>query len=378
MLEKAETIKAARVAMARVAQRYDEAQKSYDLHELKLPMSHGPAPSASDPKYTTEGYSGDEKTKREKAFDDAKAEHAKEAKAIADAERDAAFHCQQIDDGNHQAEPKVRAITELPSTSSGGGGGAGGGAGAGAASGGYASLGSRSAVRAAQAKYDSVNPGTLYADGYGHEIRAEQMEIIKQAHAENIPEWDDAAGEWVNADGSPAPATSYASIETAEGLAPLAGGTGGGAALGIGLGGAGLAAGAVAALKAKFGAGAATAASRAGAASSARAATARTAAGASRAGAPAQGARTGARGMGGAGGRVAGGRGAAGAGSRGQMRGAGAGNRGRGKDQKNGDPEVDLMADYSSDYSDEEYERLLAQKRFDEEQKRALRSSPEE
>ncbi len=79
--------------------------------------------------------------------------------------------------------------------------------------------------------------------------------------------------------------------------------------------------------------------------------------------------------------RGAGGRGAAGAGSRSQTRGAGAGaggRGGRGKDKQSGEPDVDLMADYSSDYSDEEYERLLAQKRFDDQQKRQFTNQSDE
>lgn len=364
MLEKAETIGAACTAMSRVAQRYDEAKKKYDLHEGKLPASHGAAPSASDPAYTTEGYSGADKTSRESALSAAKAQHAAEAQAIADAEREAAFQCQQVDDGNQEAEPKVRAITEEPSTSSGTNG-----TGSGSSSSGYSSPGSRSAVNAAQAKYDSVNPGTLYADGDGYDIRAAQSDIIKQAHAENIPEWDKDAGMWVSSDGSPAPATSYASVETAEGLAPLSGGIGGAAALGVGLGGAGLAAGAVAALKAKFGAGAAAAAGKVGAAGSpSKPALGRTAGPAPRAGAPGQGSRPGAKSMTGAGGRN-------------QMRGASTGAGGRGgksNDKQDGDPDIDLMADYSADYGDEEYERLLAQKRFEDEQKRRFRNHSDE
>ncbi|MGH3350798.1 MAG: hypothetical protein ACRDPS_09055, partial [Nocardioides sp.] len=150
MLEKAATIEAACKAMTVVAQRYDDAKAKYDLHEGKLPTSHGAAPSASDPKFTTEGYNGAEKASRESALSDAKAQHAAEAQAIADAEREAAFQCQQVDDGNQEAEPKVRAITEEPSTSSGTNG-----SGSGSSSGGYSSPGSRSAVNAAQAKYDS-------------------------------------------------------------------------------------------------------------------------------------------------------------------------------------------------------------------------------
>jgi len=373
MTEKADTIKAARLAMSRVAERYDLAQKKYDEHEGKLPTSHGAAPSASDPQYTTEGYHGAEKASRESGLSEAKAQHAAEAQAIADAEREAAFQCQQVDDGNQEAEPKVRAITEPPSSSSGTNGSSAGGS-----SGGYSSPGSRSAVNAAQARHDSVNPGTLYADGDGYQIRAEQQAIIKQAHAENIPEWDNDAGMWVGSDGSPAPATSYASVETAEGLAPLGGGIGGAAALAVGLGGAGLAAGAAAALKAKFGAGAAPAAGKVSAASSpSSSATGRTAGTAPRAGAPGRASRAGAGGMRGAGGRGAAG---AGAGSRSQMRGgAGAGGRGgKGKDKQNGSVDPDLIADYSSDYSDDEYERLLAQKRFDDEQRRQFRSRPDD
>ncbi|MEU6137589.1 hypothetical protein [Nocardioides sp. NPDC047086] len=372
MLEKAHTIGEARRAMSRVAERYELAQTKYDEHEGKLPTSHGPAPSASDPEYTTEGYSGFEKVGREAALSAAKAQHAAEAQAIADAEREAAFQCQQIDEGNQDAEPKVRAITEPPSSSSNTNG-----SGSSGSSGGYSSPGSRSAVNAAQARHDSVNPGTLYADGDGYQIRSEQQAIIKQAHAENIPEWDSQTQQWVNSDGSPAPATSYASVETAEGLAPLAGGTGGMAALGIGLGGAGLGAAAVAAIKAKFGAGAAAAAASkvSAAGSPAKAGMGRAAGAAPKAGAAGQGARSGGSGMRGAGGR------GTGAGSRGQMRGAGTGAGGRGgkgKDKQNGATDPDLIADYSADYSDDEYERLMAQKRFDDEQKRQFRGRPEE
>jgi hypothetical protein len=369
MDEKAVTIEDACKALTRVAERYEQAKKKYEEHEAKLPTSHGAAPSASDSQYTTEGYHGAEKTSRENALGEAKAQHAAEAQAIADAERDAAFHCQQIDDGNQEAEPKVRAITEPPSSSSGSNGSSAGGS-----SGGYESPGSRSAVNAAQAKHDSVNGGTLYADGDGYQIRAEQQAIIKQAHAENIPEWDNDSLQWVNSDGSPAPATNYASIETAEGLAPLAGGAGGMAALGVGLGGAGLGVAAVAAIKAKFGAGAAAAASKVSAAGNpAKAGMGRTAGAAPKTGAAGQGARSGSGGMRGAGGR------GTGAGSRGQMRGAGAGGRGgKGKDKQNGGTDPDLMADYSADYSDDEYERLMVQKRFDEEQKRQFRSRPDD
>lgn len=372
MLEHAETIDAACQAMSRVAERYDQAQKKYDEHEAKLPTSHGAAPSASDPQYTTEGYHGAEKTSRESALTEAKAQHAAEAQAIADAEREAAFQCQQIDDGNQEAEPKVRAITELPSSSSGSNGSS-----VGSSSGGYSSPGSRSVVTAAQAKHDSVNHGTLYADGYGHEIRAAQQEIIRQAHAQNIPEWDNDTLQWVNSDGSPAPATSYASIETAEGLAPLAGGLGGAAALGIGLGGAGLGAAAVAALKAKFGAGAAAAAGKVSAAGSPTKSTAgRTTGAAPRTAPTGQGARTGGSGMRGSGSRTG-----ATAGSRNRMRGAGTGAGGRGgkgKDKQNGGADPDLIADYSSDYSDDEYERLLQQKRFEDEQRQRFRGQPDE
>jgi hypothetical protein len=62
------------------------------------------------------------------------------------------------------------------------------------------------------------------------------------------------------------------------------------------------------------------------------------------------------------------------------MRGAGAGGAGRGgrgKDKQGGEPAPDFVADYSADYSDEEYERLLALKRFDDEQKRQLRNHPD-
>lgn len=373
MEEKATTIEDACKALTRVAERYEQAKKKYDEHEAKLPTSHGPAPSASDPQYTTEGYHGADKTSRENALTDAKAQHAAEAQAIADAERDAAFHCQQIDDGNQEAEPKVRAITEPPSSSSGSSGSSAGGS-----SGGYSSPGSFSTVNAAQAKHDSVNAGTLYADGDGYQIRAEQQAIIKQAHAENIPEWNNQTMQWVNSDGSPAPATNYASIETAEGLAPLAGGAGGMAALGIGLGGAGLGAAAVAALKAKFGAGAAAAAaSKAGAAGNpAKSAMGRTPGAAPRTAPPGQGTRAGGSGMRGSGGRAG-----TGAGSRNQMRGGGTGAGGRGgkgKDKQSGSVDPDLIADYSSDYSDDEYERLLAQKRFEDEQKRQFRSRPDD
>lgn len=78
--------------------------------------------------------------------------------------------------------------------------------------------------------------------------------------------------------------------------------------------------------------------------------------------------------------RGAGGRGT-GAGGRGQMRGTGTGAGGRGgkgKDKQNGATDPDLIADYSADYSDDEYERLMAQKRFEDEQKQQFRSRPEE
>lgn len=340
MRDKAEQLRAATKALSVVQERYSTAKTKYEALMASLPSSHGPAPSADDPKYAKGPGRSEAEGKDALAAD--RAAHAAEAQAIADAEREAAQQCAQVDDGNQQADPPVRAITEEPYTPPAGVSDSGGSAGSTPT---YSSTGSRSAVQAAQAKHDSANSGTLYADGWGHEIKAEQQAIIDQEMAKNDPEWDDAQGQWVNADGSPAEATSYASVETAEGLAPLSGGIGGAAALGVGLGGAGLAAGAMAALKAKFAAGTAAAAGQATTAKSAAGARAgasgaRSTAGAGqRSGAGGAGSRDGSR-TGGAGSRA--GRGGAG----------GAGGRGGKKDKKGKGSEYDNVANYEEDWTE--------------------------
>jgi hypothetical protein len=324
------------------------AQRIHDQLEASLPATHGPAPDPSSPQYAQSGTGVDtaQATQNQKALQADRAAHAAREQAIADAEAAAAQQIKQIDESNYTAEPPVRAITDEPDIDSG------------KAPAAPASPGSYSAIAASRAQMAKYNSGTLYPDGWGHELIAQEKANIAAHEAENKPEW--SGTQWVNADGTPAPSTSYAMVETADGLAPLGGGTSGMAALAIAGGGALLGAGVAKALANKFASGAAAKAATASATSrsaSARAGAAGARAGAG-AGAGARGAGAGARGAGaGAGARGAGGRGArggpTGAGSRAGRGGAGgAGGRGGKKDDKRNGQDQDWQADYTDDWTE--------------------------
>lgn len=201
------------------------------------------------------------------------------------------------------ADPKVRAITVDPND--GTAGSANGGIGGAGSTAPYA-LGSASRVRAAEERKAGYRPEVTYPGGWGNELIATENGIIDSELAKNEPEWD--GSQWINAVGSPAESTSYATVETADGLAPLAGGSSGAVALGVGVGGAALGAGVAKMVANKN---ATAGAARTGAAP----ATARTTSTTGRAGA-------------GAGGQRSAGRSMTGSGSRAGMRGSGAGGAG--------------------------------------------------
>ncbi|MFD4326037.1 hypothetical protein ACFWQC_15475 [Nocardioides sp. NPDC058538] len=344
--DKSDVIKVAVAALQDVRGKITAAMREHARLESTLPETHGAAPDASDPKYAQSGtgVDGARATQNQKALQADRAAHTAREAAIAEAERIAAQHVQDVDTSIDDAEPKVRALYDDGSGSDP------------VPAGSSSSPGSASQVAAAQARMAKYNSGTLYTDGWGHELIAQEKANIEAHKAENKPEWNGT--EWINADGTPAPSTSYAMVETADGLAPLAGGTGGMSALAIAGGGALLGAGVAKAIASKLSAGASAKAATAGAASrsaaarsgAARAGTAGARAGAG-AGAGARGA--GARGTGaGARGTGAGGRGAgrAGAGGRG---GAGpAGGRGAKKRDQNGSQNQEWEADYTDDWTE--------------------------
>ncbi|MFE3997703.1 hypothetical protein ACFX43_02740 [Nocardioides sp. YIM B13467] len=344
--DKSEVIKAAVEAMQDVRAKITTAMREYARLEATLPATHGAAPNASDPKYAQSGTGVDaaQATENQKALQADRAAHAAREAAIADAERAAAQQVQDVDTSVDDAEPKVRALYDdgsgsdpVPAGSSG-------------------SPGSASQVAAAEARMAKYNSGTLYPDGWGHELIAQEKANIEAHKAENKPEWNGT--EWINADGTPAPATSYAMVETADGLAPLAGGTGGMSALAIAGGGALLGAGVAKAIASKLSAGASAKAATAGAASrsaAARSTAARAGAAGARAGAGAGagGRGAGARGTGaGARGTGAGGRGAGRGGAGGRAGASGAGGRGAKKRDQNGTQNQEWEADYTDDWTE--------------------------
>jgi hypothetical protein len=346
--EKVSQLKAATQALSAAQEVNKRAKQAEAQLAASLPTNHGPAPDSSSPQYAQSGTGVDsaQAAQNQKALQADRAAWQAQEQAIADAEAAAAEHIRQIDKGNYTAEPPVRAITDEPNTDSG------------KAPAAPASPGSYSEIAASRARMAKYNSGTLYPDGWGHELIAQEKANIEAHQAENKPEWNGT--EWINADGTPAPSTSYAMVETADGLAPLAGDTGGMSALAIAGGGALLGAGVAKALANKFASGAAAKAATASATSrsaAARAGGAGARAGAG-AGAGARGAGAGARGAGaGAGARGAGGRGArggaTGAGSRAGRGGAGgAGGRGGKKDDKRNGQDQDWQADYSDDWTE--------------------------
>ncbi|MEU0317105.1 hypothetical protein [Nocardioides sp. NPDC006273] len=358
--DKSDVLKEAVAAMMHFRGTLSTARSQYAKLATTLPETHGPAPDPA--KYPTEGIGvdGEANTAALKA---ARATHAANEAAIAHAETEAAAQVGYVDDAVREDEPKIRALFDdgtnspplPPGTPT-------------------SQPGSYSQIQASKARIAATNSGTLYPDGVGHEIHAQERENIKAHEATNQPEWNGT--EWIDAYGNPAPATSYAMVETAQGLAPMAGGPGMGA-LAIG-GGVALGAGIAKAVASRLGAArAAGAPAKATVAARSAAGGARTAAPASRAGAA--GSRGSAGRAGAAGGR--GGRaGMAGAGNRQGLKnaapgGAGAarGRGGRGKDEEKTDAAIDYQADYSKDYSDDEYEKRVAWQRQEEQQrKRAL------
>lgn len=356
--DKSEVLKEAVAAMQHFRGTLSTARSQYAKLATDLPDSHGPAPDPADFPIEGVGVDGEANTRLLKA---AQSKHAADEAKIAHAETEAAAQVGYVDDAVREDEPKIRALFDdgtnaqpLPSGTS------------------ASQPGSYSQIQASKARIAATSSGTLYPDGMGYEIHERERENIKAYEAANEPEWDGT--QWVDAHGSPAPATSYAMVETAEGMAPLAGGPGM-SALAIG-GGMALGAGVAKAVASKLGAaraaGAPAKASAAGktAASGARSATtaSRASASGARAGAPGSAGRAGAPG-----GR-AGKAGMAGAGSRQNLKNAGrggagaAGGRGgRGKDEEKTGAPIEYQADYSQDYSDDEYEKLVAQQRHEEE-----------
>ncbi|MFJ9392069.1 hypothetical protein ACIRON_24820 [Nocardioides sp. NPDC101246] len=345
--EKRDKIRDAEDALAVVRVRIHEAMIAKAEIDSSLPDSH---PGVNAAEYPTDAKQVGKRQaeENETALAQAKADYAAREAAIADAERKAAAKVQAVDTSVIEADPKVRALVdpddsrqERPSGSP------------------TSVPGSYSAIAAAQARKAKINANGTYPDGWGWEkIEAEDAKI-KEYQAENRPEWDNKNGQWINADGSPAPATSYAMVETADGLAPLSGGAGGATALAVGAGGALLGAGVAKAIASKFGAGASAKAATASATSrsaAARSAAARAGAtGGARAG---SGAGAGARGAGargtGAGGRGtgAGGRGAGRAGAGGRGGPGGAGGRGGKKKDQNGSQNQEWEADYTDDWTE--------------------------
>ncbi|MFE6646561.1 hypothetical protein ACFVJS_08375 [Nocardioides sp. NPDC057772] len=355
--DKSDVIKEAVRALQDVRGKITAAMREHARLEATLPASHGAAPDPADPKYAQSGtgVDGAQATENQKALQADRAAHAAREAAIAEAERIAAQHVQDVDNSVDEAEPKVRALYDdgssdasdpMPPGTSG------------------SQRGSYSDIQQARSRMAQYNSGTLYPDGWGHELIAQEKANIAGYEAENKPEWDGT--QWINADGTPAPATSYAMVETADGLAPLAGGAGGMSALALAGGGALLGAGVAKAIASKFAAGASAKAATAGATSrsaAARTAAARAGAAGARAGVAGAGAgarAAGARGTGagvrgtGAGtrGTGAGGRGAARAGAAGRGGMGAAGGRGGKKRDQNGSQNQEWEADYTDDWTE--------------------------
>ncbi|NGN91598.1 hypothetical protein G5C66_02435 [Nocardioides sp. KC13] len=352
LTNKVQQLTAAIDALSQAQTTTRNAQKTHEKLEQTLSFEPVSAPDASSSKYAQSGPGIDsaQAVQNQKALQaDRNAYNAQQA-AIADAEAAAAKQIEVVDQQNYTSQPPVRALTEEPGTPND------------PAPQPPSSPGSYSAIAASQARMAKYNSGTLYPEGWGHELIAQEKANIEAAKAENIPEWNGT--QWVNADGSPAPSTSYAMVETADGLAPLAGGAGGMTALAIGGGGALLGAGVAKALASKFAAGASAKAATAGATS--RSAAARAGAAGARAsagaGAGARGAGAGVRGAGAGTGARGAGAGAGARGTRGGPTGAGsragrggvggAGGRGGKKNDRRNGQDQDWQADYSDDWTE--------------------------
>jgi hypothetical protein len=363
--DKSDVLKEAVAAMMHFRGTLSTARSQYAKLAASLPDSHGPAPDPAD--YPTKGVGVDGEANAQ-ALKDKQAKHAAAEAAIAHAEAEAAAQVGYVDDAVREDEPKIRALYDdgtnaqpLPSGTP------------------ASQPGSYSQIQASKARIAATNSGTLYPDGMGYEIHEQERENIKAHEAANQPEWNGT--QWIDAYGNPAPATSYAMVETAQGLAPMAGGPGMGA-LAIG-GGVALGAGLAKVVASRLGATrAAGAPARAtAAAKTATGGGARTAAPVSRSGAAgARGGVPGSAGRAGTAGSRGGRTGMAGSGSRQSLKnaarsgaGAAGGRGGRGKDEETAGKAIDYQADYSKDYSDDEYEKRVAWQRQEEEQrKRAL------
>ncbi|OIJ25839.1 hypothetical protein UG56_015800 [Nocardioides luteus] len=335
--EKRDKIRDAEDALGVVQLRLKEAMIAKAEIDSSLPDSHpgvDPADFPTDAKQVGKRQAEE----NESALADARAEYAAREAAIADAERKAAAKVQAVDAAVIDADPKVRALVDPDNTREE------------RPSGSPSVPGSYSDIAAAQTRKSKINANATYPDGWGYEKIAAEDAKIKEYQAENRPEWDNNNGQWINADGSPAPATSYAMVETADGLAPLSGGTGGATALAVGAGGALLGAGIAKAIASRFGAGASAKAATAGATSRSAAARSTSARAGARAGSAAGARGAGGRGTG-AGARGAGGRGAGGRGAGGRGAGA-AGGRGAKKRDQNGSQNQEWEADYTDDWTE--------------------------
>jgi hypothetical protein len=363
--DKSDVLKEAVAAMQHFRGTLATARSQYAKLAASLPASHGPAPDRAD--YPTSG-TGVDGAANAQAFKAKQAEHAAAEAAIAHAETEAAAQVGYVDDAVREDQPKIRALYDdgtnsepLPSGTP------------------TSQPGSYSQIQASKARIATTNTGTLYPDGMGFEIHEQERANIKAYEAENKPEWNGT--QWIDAYGNTAPATSYAMVETAEGLAPVAGGPGMGA---LAIGGLALGAGIAKAVASRLGAArAAGAPAKAGAAGKTAASGARSAAPASRAGAA--GARAGAPGQAGRAGARGGNAGMAGSGSRQGLKnaarggpGAAGGRGGRGKDEENAGEAIDYQADYSKDYSDDDYEKLVELQRQEKEQRKRYRGESDE
>lgn len=347
--------------------RADKAHSEYHRLLATLPTvgSYQPAPDPNAAAYKTHGLGiGPEQSKANtKALADDKATHASQEQAIAAAEQHAAHHNQRIEEGFNDARPKVQALFHEPNPDPAAHGTESGGS-SGSAGSPYAT-GSRTQVENARARIRELQPEVRYADGYGHDLIQQQHAIIRDAMATNSPEWDANQGMWVNADGSQASATSFASA-TVDGqthsLSSLLGGNAGmaGAAIGGGAMVAGIGKMAGGKLAAAFGG--ATSEKAIAGGKMGQVAASKT----NLAGPGGRGTAAGSRGAAGAGkGTGAGSRTGAGG------RGGGAGGRGKGKDKKGQGKNGEYIADYTEDwidpdeniYSDEAYQRAIERKR---------------
>lgn len=328
-LEDRSTELAAAVEVLRVvSERLQAAEVDRAAYELHGPGTHGPAPDPSNQKYAQSGYGVDtaQAVQNQKALASDRAAYAAEEAAIAAGEARAAHHIEQVNDGFVTADPKVRAITEDPNDKNGSSSSSGLGE---AGSQAPYSYGSASRIREAEARKAGYRPEVTYPGGWGHELIATENNTINTELSKNEPEWD--GNQWINADGSPAESTEYATVETAEGLAPLAGGSSGAVALGVGVGGAALGAGIGKVLANRFGAANAAKLSTAaaGARTGAVPGSTKASSAAGRAGA-ARGQRSAGKSMTGAGSRA----GIRGAGTGGGRAGGKKDNKARGKDQE--------------------------------------------